>query len=66
MLYTFYVSRMKGEDEGTYYLLKMSNLCKNYVLLGADDVHLRKLYEEVCTELVDHGKQSGYSLDDYG
>ena len=37
MLYTFYVSRMKGEDEGTYYLLKMSDLCKNYVLQGADE-----------------------------
>ena len=33
-LYTFYVSRMKG-DQGTYYLLKMSNLRKNYVALLA-------------------------------
>ena len=42
ILYTFYVARMKGEDKGTYYLLKISNLCKNYVLQGAD-VHAREL-----------------------
>ena len=56
MLYTLYVTKMMGGDNDSYYVLKMSNLCKNYVW-QAGDVYPWNLYEE------GHGKDTGHSLD---